>query len=442
MLFRMQCLLLVLAACVALCAAKNPLATQDQKALDELSLALSKSPKLDDARKTARDQYVRTLRKYKVLFSSQTWQDLDTTMEELVFSAVQKAVNNNPADPKVYWVDTAQRTHDWFDLQVRGGRYSYDNPDCFYRTVPISSHYTYKLHGRQINGGVSDFSFSLISNPNSQNTVGAIYGKEMQINDNGTYTITINPSHSPGPNHLRSDFRAMQIFARHNVGDWSKETPDELRIELVEKPEHSKPFTNNTILRDAIENLKQSAFFYGFGALDFKTFTVPKNQLHAPEQSQILGTLTSQAQSFGHYDLQDDEALVATITKGKADYFVFPVYTVGMVTAAPRGHQVSLNDVQADQNNDGSYTFVISNKDSGVYNWLDTVGRNQGTIMVRWQGLPTDGSGKKDLHATARVVKLDKLRSTLPQETRFVSKDERQQLLQERAKQYDRLHFQ
>lgn len=424
----------------AVCA--NPLATQDQQSLDRYALSLYHSDYFDDLRSQAREQYIKTLKKYHVPIDSQTASDLDSAMNELVFSAIQKSVNGDPANPRVYWVDTASRTHDWFGLQVVGGRYSYDNPDCFYRVIPISGQYSYKIHGRRFGKGVADSSYSLISNPNSQGTIKAAYGKDLHVNDDGTYTITINSSASNSPNHIQSDWRAVQLFVRHNLGDWSSETPDELTVEIVDKPKNPKHYSKKDTIAYVRKNIKEASFFYGFGALDLKTYSQPVNHPKAPEQSQTLGTLTSQAQSFAPYDLQDDEALVITFTKGKATYFVVPITTNGIITTEPGTRQVSLNNKQSFQNNNGSYTYVISKRDPGIHNWLDTSGRQRGTMMIRWQGLQPSGDGAKGIEVHSQVVPLTKLKKILPKETKYVSTNERKKQLQQRKANYERLHYQ
>ena len=110
-------------------AAANPLATNDQRELDELAKELSKSKELDGDRSLAYAQFVKTLAKYHVDLTGQIKADLDEAMDELVVSSVQKAVNNDPKHPRVMWVDTGARKNHWFGQQVPGGRYSYDNPD-------------------------------------------------------------------------------------------------------------------------------------------------------------------------------------------------------------------------------------------------------------------------------------------------------------------------
>lgn len=421
--------------------AANPLATEDQRKLDELSLKISKSSEFDQLRSKAYDQYYKTLHKYNVNIDDTTKKDIDTAIEELVFSSIQKAVNSDPNYPKVYWVDTAPRKENWFGLDVTGGRYSYDNPDCFYRTVPVNTKHTYKIHGRRHGKGPSDVSFSLIKNYDSQGTVSSLSGKDIKVNDDGTYTITVSNKDTTEPNHIKSTWNGVALFIRNNIADWQTELPDDLHVEILGE-HNSEPYPEKKIIENAKFSLRWSKFFYGFGALDFKTFSVKTNTLGKPGQSQLLGTLTTQAQSFGHYKLDTNETLIITITPGNSKYWVVPVYTLGMISVAPWKNLVSFNAVQSTKNNDGSYTFVLSERDPGVHNWLNTTGRHEGTIMARWQGLPASSHGAKGITVKTEKVNFDDLHKHLPNETVYISQSQRKQQVEKREAGYARLHQQ
>lgn len=110
-----------------------------------------------------------------------------------------------------------------------------------------------------------------------------------------------------------------------------------------------------------------------------------------------------------------------------------------MITTDPTS-QVSPDSKQAVPNANGTYTFVISLEDPGVYNWLSTTGLFEGTIMVHWQSLPTSSSSSASSTGSpaieAQVVPLSELRSVLPSQTRYVTAEERTSFLIERAEAY------
>ena len=423
----------------------NPLATPDQLALDALAADLYKTTDFSIPRSAARAQFLVTLKKYGKTIDAQIENDIDVAIDELVFSALQKAVNNDPAYPKVYWTDAPPRDADhWFGIDVPGGRYSYDNTDCIYRTIPISSKYEYIVRGKRSGTGPSDVTFSLISNPNSQGTVDSIVGDELVVEEDGTFEITISKRGKDdvgSKNHIKSDFRAVQLFVRNNLGDWDTETVDELSVEIISDVSDVEPATNETIIKDTKRNIHEGSFFYGFGALDFKTLINPLNQLDNPSQSAILGTLTTQASSFGHFDLSPDEALIVTFSPGKSTYWVLPAYSLGMITHAPWENIVSFNNKQARPNENGTYTFVVSQTDPGVYNWVNATGRTQGTFTGRWQGLPRDTSVENGIEVWSFVVPVEGVRGVVPEETAWVEEEEREVQRRERVEGFRRMRW-
>ncbi|KAL6863412.1 hypothetical protein ACO1O0_003666 [Amphichorda felina] len=416
--------------------AANPLATEEQRALDILATEINLGDDFQFLREAARTTIRATLKLYGKTIDKQVSDDIDLAADEL------KAVNSDPANPKVYWTDAAPRNQEWFGLSVPGGRYSYDNTDCIYRTIPISHKYDYLIHGKRTSAGPADVTFSLISNPNSQGTVAALTGDDLVVDSDGSFTIKISAKESNETNFIQSDWSVVQLFVRNNLGDWNQETPDDITVEVV-GADDAEPVSKDKIISRSKTNLAESTFFYGFGALNIKTLFLRRvNTLDNPTQSATLGTLTTQASSFGHFDLADDESLVVTFAPGKSTYWVLPVYSLGMITNSPWSDIVSFNNKQATVNSNGTYTFVVSKKDPGVYNWLSTSNHTQGTIMGRWQGLPTDGDTDNGIEVISSVVALDALGDVLPAETRYVTPEEREEQLKERIEGYDRIHQQ
>ncbi|RAO74129.1 uncharacterized protein BHQ10_010141 [Talaromyces amestolkiae] len=410
----------------------NPLATSDQKALDALAIELFETWSFPVLQAEAKAAYQTA---HGLPISDEASSSLDAAIEELAFSALQKAINNDPYYPKVYWVDSAPRN--WFGLDVPGGRYSYDNPDCIYRTIPIDSSADYVLKGYRYTPGPSDVTFSLISDPNSQNTVAFLAGSGLVVDDDGSYTITINSSSTDSQtNHIQSNSSAVQLLIRENLGDWQTEKPDNITVEVTSNITGHDPISTAQIIVDAQWNLQESIVDYGVGALGLKTSINAVNTLSTPSQSSSLGTLTSQASSFGHFKITNDEALVATLTPGAADYFVFPVTNPWLVTTSPGTSQDSLNSKQAIANDNGTYTFVVSIGDPGVYNWVNTTGLHEGTIMARWQGLSTSSSADDTLGIHVQLVSLSDLATVLPKETVYVTAEERAAQLADRVAGY------
>lgn len=97
----------------------------------------------------------------------------------------------------------------------------------------------------------------------------------------------------------------------------------------------------------------------------------------------------------------------------------------------------SLNNAQARPNADGTYSFVVSRRDPGVYNWLDPEDHDAGIIAIRWQSLPAGATPENAIRNVA-VVPLADLRAALPPETTFLSPQERKAQRSERAASHAR----
>jgi len=89
-------------------------------------------------------------------------------------------------------------------------------------------------------------------------------------------------------------------------------------------------------------------------------------------------------------------------------------------------HQSSLNGHQAVLDPDGMFRAVVSAKDPGVANWLDTAGHAERGMLIRW--LECD-SGPRP---TTKKVAFDEVRKTLPESTSRVTPEQRAEILERR----------
>lgn len=408
----------------------NPLATADQQALDARLVDIAGTQDFRAERALLRAQLVAG---HGLLMSAEARARLDNAVDELVGGAIAEGVNGDAAHPKVYWIAAAP--HRWFGLDVPGTRWAYDNPDNAYRTIPIDPAGRYRVHGRRRGDGPADMSFSLIDDTVTQGTLAYLDGKTLQIGKDGRYEISVDADPADGrPNHLQSAEGAVQLFIRSNLGDWAREAHDALQVERLDAPAGAVEPSDAEVAASASSFLLKAGPVYGLALLGLKTMLAPVSSFPAPSTTQTPGALVTQANSFGHFKLADDEALVLTLDPGGAGYFVVPVTDPWMLGVDPGRHQSSLNQAQAVPDADGRYTFVVAPQDPGVRNWLDTAGLHEGTMMIRWQRLP-EGGGTPAL--ATRLVKLAGLAEALPAGTAYVTPDERRAQLAARLAAYE-----
>ena len=87
-------------------------------------------------------------------------------------------------------------------------------------------------------------------------------------------------------------------------------------------------------------------------------------------------------------------------------------------------HQASLNHRTTHVNNDGQILYIISPRDLGVQNWLDTSGWSQGSICARWTHCTENPH-----EVSTTVVKFDEIDQHLPVDTSRIDSEERKRVI-------------
>jgi hypothetical protein len=143
------------------------------------------------------------------------------------------------------------------------------------------------------------------------------------------------------------------------------------------------------------------------------------NALKIFDVSQMSG-LVGQFYYEGAYELADDEALISEV-RVPASYRYWSIILTNDLyeTTDWYNNQSSLNDTQGVVDGDGVFRTVISARDPGVHNWLDTSGYASGAIQGRWF------EASERPMPTIRKVRLADVRQNLPADTRLVNPAER-----------------
>jgi hypothetical protein len=89
--------------------------------------------------------------------------------------------------------------------------------------------------------------------------------------------------------------------------------------------------------------------------------------------------------AFCFWRLGPDEALVVDVDVPAARYWGLHLYTLGWFEPIdPGGRVTSRNHLQATVGDDGRVRAVVAHRDPGEPNWLDTGGRPEGLLTLRW----------------------------------------------------------
>ncbi len=222
---------------------------------------------------------------------------------------------------------------------------------------------------------------------------------------------------------------ANRLMLRLVSSDWAKEAEPTLAIERTDRPvSRTRPAAAALEARlralprmidgialmfvDHVEQLRRTGYVN-----KLKVFDV------------TLGALAGQFYYEGTYDLRDDEALIVeSPVPGKCTYRSLILTNEIYETTDWVNNHSSLNDSQAVPDKDGKLRIVISAKDPGAKNWLDTAGYPRGIVQGRWMGCDSQPIPE------VRLVKLADVQAALPSGTAMVTPEQRQTILRERRR--------
>ncbi|WP_433794969.1 hypothetical protein [Actinoplanes sp. CA-252034] len=285
-----------------------------------------------------------------------------------------------------------------------------DNPDTLYFHAWLRDDAEYVITGER--GSTVDLSFQILDGDYSPirvpGSLAAFDDREIEIGPDGSYRMFLGPG-------LRS---AGMLVVREVFSDWAAERPGMLRIQRADRTGAAPPPPTLDALtkRYGVAGkilISRLRTFLAFAERFY--LGLPVNTLTEPRSTP--GGLTTQFSSVGHYDLDDDQAMIVTVPVSDAPYQGIQLGSMWYVSLDYINHQTSLTRDQARIDPDGMIRYVISERNPGVANWLERTGHRRGYVQLRWQRLsreltPEDGP-KVD------VVAVDDLPKLLPFHTRI-----------------------
>ncbi|MGX9673128.1 Ig-like domain-containing protein [Mycobacterium sp. HM-7] len=421
----------------------SPLGTADQIALEQKAQEIVNTPQVQAAIEALKQAWLAHAQQRFGLVGGVDAENLallDQAAREQALNAAMTVVNNDPDNPLVMAVD--MRGHSWYGIDTPGGRFIYDNPDTIYRTIPVRSDSTYVISGKYLGGVPVDGNFGVYADISDAKPIGNLLAQNLVVNPDGTFTITVdgNPTQPGQTNHIYLPPDAQQIFVRYTMADWNAESAPSLTVTRTSGPEGSRAESFDEMVAHTTDILANFGTSAHNTALDIVTVNLQTGQLKPPntltQPFNFPGTLVSQKQSLGYFQLADNQAMVITINPGNAGYFVVPVTNDWELSPGDGTAQTSLNNVQSVANPDGTYTLVISPGDPGVANWVSTGGLNQGTLYIRFQALDPNSTAAPAI-VSQQVVTLDQLGTVLPDGTKYVTDAERAAQLAARSDGYN-----
>ncbi len=311
-----------------------------------------------------------------------------------------------------------------FTLQDNYRKLLVDNPDVHYLFSVLDDSRSYRLVGYR---GECAYLGMTFGTPFGQGQVGGRTGTqtqthidEFELGPNGEVDILIAPaSKMPDPmprNAVVLEPGTAQLAIRETHFEKSPERLSRLRMELVPEPGEvvPPPVLSPEELAPKLEFAAMFLTFVGGTALqmwhdagsNMNTFGGQAGSAHVAAQEDEVRSHSNAEMTYhgGRFRLEPGEALVVTVHEPDRPFLYW-----GLTLASPwmesfdyRYTTTALNNKTATRSADGNWTMVIAPSDPGpgVENWLDTGGRLEGYMLVRW--VLADGPP----HPTAEVVKV------------------------------------
>nr|WP_040522795.1 hypothetical protein [Gordonia araii] len=291
-----------------------------------------------------------------------------------------------------------------------------DNPDTIYYHAVVEPDATYVVRGKR--GSTTDLSFQVLCGEYSADSVPggdeAFDDRRLTIAEDGSFELTFGPAvDNPPKSYFVLPEGATTLAVREVYSDWDTEERGMVTIErsdtvgtAAEEPSLERMKRRYSTAAKMLTSRINTWFnFPKWFYLDepVNTFTAPR---------QTPGGLATQFSSVGHFDLPQDKAMIVTVPRSDAPYQGFQLGSLWYISLDYVNHQTSLNSAQAQVDPDGMIRMVISARNPGVANWVETTGRRRGIIQFRWQR--TDSPIGPELGPTAEVVDFDDVAAKLP----------------------------
>jgi len=316
-------------------------------------------------------------------------------------------------------------------------RAGWPNPDDAYYFVPVHDQGVYRISGYR--GTVKILDFQVTGGDAGRDGSGAwgpalvnYDADQLRIDDNGWFEVILSAERPEGyqGNWWKLHEGAAWIMARQRSYDWLKEVDGRFGIERLDKPARQPKrsaaelalkldgialWAENWIKLSLVyaRSLYQNAQVNSFSLIDFG------------EDGGFTATVQRYPQTV--FKLRDDEALIVeTELPEDCRYWNFQLVDTYWRTMGGHSQFNSINAHQGRIDGDGRFRFVVSARDPGVPNWLDSMGHETGFVYGRWN-LCSSTPLPKTL-----VVKVDQVRDFLPADTPEVSPQARDEALRER----------
>lgn len=305
------------------------------------------------------------------------------------------------------------------------------NADTIYRSANLTPGGSYRLRGRRGNVSLAIIQQVLPPTDPARGAASQLDLSTLKVDKDGRYDVLVSPAKPAGyiGDWWELKPSATRLMIRMVGADWTKEVDPSISIERVDKP-IGRPRPPAALLEQRLRALPRQINFI---AELFVDHVDKLRQQGVVNQLKVFNppfsTLKGQFYYEGTYDLKDDEALIIESNiPAKCDYRSLILTNEIYETTDWYNNHASLNGAQAAPDPDGKLRIVVSAKDPGAKNWLDTSGYPTGMIQGRWTGCDSEPI------PVVQKVKVAEALKVLPKGAATVTPAQRQDILRERRR--------
>ena len=287
------------------------------------------------------------------------------------------------------------------------------NADNVYRHARVHPSLTYRIRGRM--HSCEDFILAVRRNfmhMEGSGTIAELTAHDVGIGPGDDFEILLGGD-GDEPNRVLLPEGALSVSIREYYFDWQPREPATFTIECLDVDDPPHAYTSDQLadgLDEAATHLWRSITYWNQYMLDARA--AQSDNTFGGRHDVPRGLQVAQY-AFCFFDLAPEEALVVESDVPESRYWSFHLYNLAWWEALEYASRVTtLNHTQTRVSADGRVRVVVAHGDPGVPNWLDTEGRREGLLTLRWFWPTGDAPAP-----TTRVVPLADVRDALPTDT-------------------------
>ncbi len=314
-----------------------------------------------------------------------------------------------------------------------------DNPDGLYQAASVDLDRTYRLSGNVGSVcylGITVMSFNFGRGPIRH--LLTVNGDALPVDERGDFEMFLGGTTPPAGVADGTWFELpairCKLFVRQFFNDWETEVPADLHFECLDPgPATSRrdgPTTIGHLSTVADQVVDMTAFWAGFGGGHRDRGEVNSFAHKVTDRVSNVTMGGSPDQGYGQtwWHVEEDKALLYEVEVPDCAYWAVQLGDVWYQSLDWVNRQSSLNGHQAVVSADGVFRAVISQRDPGIANWLDTTGATQGCITYRWNQADSNPV------PTLELVAFDDLAARLDDRWAPITQDERSEVLRLRRR--------